>query len=365
MLKLSRSEIKRLAAEYPVGDPFGGPAYGQKNDPVSATIGAAVIGGGASLIGSSSAADAQENAANTASNTQLQLFDKQAAQSQPYRDVGVQGLNTLARYLGLNPATTGTTAQPGVNSNIGPIPTNALLNYLNAINALSNASVSDSDNRGLDIAAAQRNVASTLQALQGQSLTTNPVATATQTPVNTFDGTTGELLKDFTLADFQADPGYQFRLSEGEKGINRAAAARGLFNSGPGYKNLLRFNQGLASDEFTNAFNRNRLSKTDKFNRLASIAGIGQTSTEQLGNQSSVLGQSLANNITGAGNARASGYVGGANAITGAINNYQQQNLLNRLLQKADPAVASNANYVPYSQYSSFNDAFDNPGNYG
>jgi hypothetical protein len=34
----------------------------------------------------------------------------------------------------------------------------------------------------------------------------------------------GEFTKSFTMDDYQADPGYQFRLSEGEKGINNAAA---------------------------------------------------------------------------------------------------------------------------------------------
>ena len=69
----------------------------------------------------------------------------------------------------------------------------------------------------------------------------------------------GRLLRDFTNADFVKDPGYEFRMAEGEKGINRALAARGGFDSGSALKALNRFNQDFASNEFGNAYNRDAL----------------------------------------------------------------------------------------------------------
>ncbi|MGN6704405.1 MAG: hypothetical protein ACTHKB_15755 [Burkholderiaceae bacterium] len=146
----------------------------------------------------------------------------------------------------------------------------------------------------------------------------------------------GSLLKSFSQSDFQTDPGYQFRLSEGLKGINNSAAARGGVLSGAALKAANQYNQNFASNEYGNAYNRFNTDQSNKFNRLASVAGIGQTAT----NQVAAAGQNMANNVSeniiGAGNSRASSYIGGANAIgsgiSGAINGYQNNQLMNRLL---------------------------------
>jgi len=121
---------------------------------------------------------------------------------------------------------------------------------------------------------------------------------------------------------FQATPGYQFRMSEGQKAVQRAGAAGGRYHSGAGAKALTRFSQGLASQEFGTYANR-----------LANIAGMGQGAT----NVGVRAGQQTAANIgniamRGAGQqggalqaaatARASGYVGAANAATGALRDY-------------------------------------------
>ena len=121
------------------------------------------------------------------------------------------------------------------------------------------------------------------------------------------------------------DPSYQFRLGEGMKALDRQAAARGGLISGGALKAAQRYGQEFASNEFGNAYNR-----------LASMAGLGQTAT---GAQSSAAGQfgaNAGNLMTGAGAARASGYVGGANALTSGLGQYmnytQSKDLMNRLL---------------------------------
>ena len=57
----------------------------------------------------------------------------------------------------------------------------------------------------------------------------------------------GSAAKNFGMSDFNADPGYQFRVSEGEKAIDRAARARGLYNSGGTMKALDRYLTSLAA----------------------------------------------------------------------------------------------------------------------
>jgi hypothetical protein len=138
----------------------------------------------------------------------------------------------------------------------------------------------------------------------------------------------------FGMDQFQQDPGYAFRMSEGMKGLERSAAARGGLLSGSTLKGIQRFGQDLGSQEYQNAFNRYQTERQARLNPLQSLAGVGQTTSQQLG----AAGTQMAGNVgqaLGAGaQARASGYVGGANALSGALGNYmnynqsQQQNAL-------------------------------------
>lgn len=150
--------------------------------------------------------------------------------------------------------------------------------------------------------------------------------------LNKLTGQLDSLSKPFTNADFQADPGYQFRLDEGNKAIERSAAARGLNNSGGTLKALTRYGQDYASGEFSNAYNRYNADRTSIFNRLAAISGIGQTAQNQIANQGTAVANSIGQTQQGMGNARASGYVGGANAFNSAIgqgiNSYNQNRMI-------------------------------------
>lgn len=130
----------------------------------------------------------------------------------------------------------------------------------------------------------------------------------------------GRYARDFGVSDFEVDPGYAFRLSEGNKALERSAAARGLQLSGSMLKGLTRFNQGEASQEYTNAFNRYQVNRANQLNPLQSLLGAGQSSANVLTGAAGQLGANLGENALQAGNARASGYIGSANAFTNAIN---------------------------------------------
>lgn len=148
-----------------------------------------------------------------------------------------------------------------------------------------------------------------------------------QMTTGTADG--GEFNRDFSLADFQKDPGYQFRMDQGQSALERSAAARGGLMNGGTLKALDRYGQDYASGEYNNAYNRFNNDRTQRFNRLASIAGTGQTATRDVANQGTALATQLGNNTMQAANARASGYVGGANAVSSglqSLGNWYQQN---------------------------------------
>lgn len=135
----------------------------------------------------------------------------------------------------------------------------------------------------------------------------------------------------FGMSQFQADPGYAFRLSEGQKALERSAAARGGLLSGATGKALTRYGQDMGSQEYMNAFNRYQSERQARLGPLQSLAGVGQTSANTLGtagqnyaNAANVLGMTNAANqgnlALQAGNIRASQYGGYGNALNTALN---------------------------------------------
>lgn len=156
----------------------------------------------------------------------------------------------------------------------------------------------------------------------------------------------GSAARNFSMADFQADPGYAFRLSEGQKALERSAAARGGLLSGGTGKALQRFGQDLGSQEYTNAFNRYQTNRANLLQPLQSLAGQGQSTANTIGNYGQTMvgdinaslgnyGTNASNALIGGANARASGYVGQANALNSAIgtgvNAYQNYQFLKAL----------------------------------
>lgn len=129
------------------------------------------------------------------------------------------------------------------------------------------------------------------------------------------------------LDSVQTSPGYQFRLGEGMKAIERSALSRGLGRSGVTLKALQRYGEGLAADEYNNYYNRVTDSFNTYANRLAGLAGVGQTTNQSLAslganyaNSNAALTGSIANqNMAGAA-ARASGYMQNANNFNNALN---------------------------------------------
>lgn len=98
--------------------------------------------------------------------------------------------------------------------------------------------------------------------------------------------------------NFMTEPGYQFRFSEGMRALDRGAAARGGLLSGGYARKAIRYGQGFASNEFANVYNR-----------IANIAGLGQTSATQAGQQGMYGAALMGNAASNAGYARASGHV--------------------------------------------------------
>lgn len=217
----------------------------------TAIIGSAVVGAGASYLGSKAQADAAEAATEAQTEAsdeniqfQREMFDQQREDNAPWREIGEQSLQKLKS--------------------------------------------------GMDAGAYDVN------------------------------------MRDF---DFKADPGYKFRMREGVNALDASASARGRLNSGAQQKALTQYGQNVASQEFGNAFNRQRAVKSDRFNRMATLSGIGQAATSadqnartnmttNVGNSLVRTGDNIARGQYNQGNARASAYQGAAQSINQGAQNF-------------------------------------------
>lgn len=129
----------------------------------------------------------------------------------------------------------------------------------------------------------------------------------------------GMLTRQFSEREMQMDPGYAFRLSEGEKALQRMQSARGNMLSGAAIKAGQRYGQDLASQEYMNAFNRAQAQLGTRLGALGSLYGAGQASAQQVAGQAGQMGANVGNLMGQAGQARASGYMGQANALNQAL----------------------------------------------
>jgi hypothetical protein len=161
----------------------------------------------------------------------------------------------------------------------------------------------------------------------------NPGANSGVT-VNPNDPNFGKYAKDFSMADYQADPGYAFRMDQGMKALQNSAAAKGLLSSGSTLKGITDYSQGAASQEYGNAYNRYQTNRANQLNPLQSLMGSGQTAANTLTGAAGQLGQGLGQANVAQGNARASGYINSSNALNSAlnsgVNSYMNYNMMNR-----------------------------------
>jgi hypothetical protein len=158
-------------------------------------------------------------------------------------------------------------------------------------------------------------------------------------PIGTGVGS-GYFTQQYTPEEFAKgiDPGYQFRLQQGQEATNRMANMGGGMISGNALKGQEDYTQGLASGEFTSAFNRFQTGRTNIYNTLAGIAGLGQQSLNTTANAGATAAGNAGQAIQAAGAAQAGGTVGSANALGGGIAGAGQGYMLSQLLAKQNPA---------------------------
>lgn len=300
---------------------------------VVASVAAPIVGG---LLGGDAAEDAantQAASADRATQLQKQMFDKQVELQAPFRDVGLQANNRLAFLLGLG----------------NPESTSADQRYQELLRTAEaeHRRVYGVGWEGANPAEVEENK---------RKLRAQADASAAASPVQS--GDYGSLMRRFSMADFEADPGYAFRMKEGLAGVEAGAAARGGLLSGAALKAVQKYGQGLASQEYGNAYNRFTADQTNQYNRLAGLVNTGQGATNQVGNAAANFGQQAGANAIGAGNAIASGQIGSANALVGGINaglnNYQNNRLMDLIRSPGGTRPSGPSNSEIWSQINGY-----------
>lgn len=127
---------------------------------------------------------------------------------------------------------------------------------------------------------------------------------------------------------FQASPGYQYQLREGQSAIQNSAAASGMLQSGRTLRGLQEHAQGLANQDYWNYVGQNRAGTLDRYNQrqdginnYRGLASAGQNAVAQTGTAGQNAASGIANAYQAAGNARASGYQGLGSAINSGLGN--------------------------------------------
>ena len=166
------------------------------------------------------------------------------------------------------------------------------------------------------------------------------------------------LTHQFGQEDFQAgiDPSYNWRLQQGNLATTNLANQSGGLIGGNALQGLTNYGQNLASTEYGNAFNRFQTQRSNIYNNLASIAGLGQTSLGQTGQLAGTTSQGVGGAIAGAGSAIVAGQVAMGNALGSGLQTFGNQQYISNLLRPNPsagiPAPAGYGTPVPTGNIS-------------
>jgi hypothetical protein len=166
------------------------------------------------------------------------------------------------------------------------------------------------------------------------------------------------LTKQFGQEDFQAgiDPSYNFRLQQGNIATTNLANQAGGLIGGNALQGLTNYGQNAASQEYGNVFNRFQTQRSNIYNNLASIAGLGQTSLGQTGQLSGQTASGVGSATAGAGSAIGAGQVAMGNALGSGLQTFANQQYISNLLKQNPstgiPTPAGYGNVVPQGNIS-------------
>ncbi len=231
-------------------------------------LASAVGGVASSVIGSKAskkAASAQQQAAQTASGTQMDMFNRVRSDLAPYMAAGQIGSNRLLELI----------ASPDFNKGYAQYTPYADFVPVTAEN---------------------------LEATPGYQFTRDQGMRATMNSASA-SGLTGSGAQARGIADYVT------------------GLAQNTYNQQV-QNRIAEYNAGLSGhvQNYMTGFNAYQSGIQNAYNRLLGVAQLGQNSAAQQANLGTQTAQTIGGNQMAAGNAAASGYIGAANALSGGLN---------------------------------------------
>lgn len=221
---------------------------------------------GGAQAGGAAAAAASQNAATQNANIQRDQQKINRVDASPYMSLGRNATDMLSQLYGWGGLTTGGGDDQWWSTGGADGRARGDLGI-----------TGPADQASID---AQRKAAET-NLLRTANVGWKDVATPT---FNTNWGATPNFNQINVPTTFEADPGYAWRIAEGNKALDRSASSRGSLFSGGQLKALTDWNQGAASQEYGNWWNR-YTQGTGFNNQVAQQGWANRFGALQYGNQ--------------------------------------------------------------------------------
>lgn len=268
------------------------------------------------------AAGQQANAANNATNAQLQMFNTQNQQQLPYRQAGQNALSQImAGFSNTGPKTLDQFKSDQLAQ------TNQ--NLINKFGAGTKTLDPNDPNQ---------------QTIYGGMSEADQIADVYKQAQTDFDQQQsgaqngavpgGYFAHQFNAQDLNENlaPNYKFQLDQGLGAVSNAANLNsGL--SGNFFKGINDYAQNYAGNAYQQAYNNYTANQSNIFNRLSTVANLGSAANQQSAGLAGSIAPGVSSSIQGAGAAQAAGTIGSANALAGGANNalgwYSLGNILN------------------------------------
>ncbi len=197
----------------------------------------------------------------------------------------------------------------GLNA-IGNVATFGMVPDITGSTAASNA-------KDAQVSAANSANAMQMQEFNQQQANAQPWMQAGTQAVNQLSSSMPDLTRQFTMNDFQQNPGYQFQLDQGEQAMQRSAAAKGMLDSTGTQQNLNNYAQGMANTSYQQALNNFTNNQQQRYSMLSGLSGSGQAAAAGVAQGGQNMANQFGQNMSSIGNANSAASMQGYNGMMG------------------------------------------------
>lgn len=170
-----------------------------------------------------------------------------------------------------------------------------------------------------------------------------PYRQAGQNALGTISSMQPQFTHSFGADDLKSNlaPNYQFQLDQGLGAVKNAGNLQTGLLSGNTLRAVNDYAQNYAGGAYQQAFNNYNAQQSNIFNRLATVAGLGQTQNQTTAQAGTTAAGNIGNAQMASGAAQAAGTVGAANALSGGLTNAASWYGISRFLNPGSAASAS------------------------